>query len=310
MGNIKKSQYQGLRKYNRIVSYLVKDKKKRGVDYDLAEIRKLASSIYPNFKNTNYSRIGKRAVVKAEPFTKSIILKPKETLPTFPSELSDPDERYYWGISEMLTNIQNATLKEDNLFFTSDISGLEDLYFQGGVKIEPSVSAFYGATFKNLVNYLDKERKAGTVDLGSGSQLRVLCTPPQKQGDKWISKIVITDSEGNTNLPDEIKDVVSQYNPEIEYKGFATTKEPSKKEQPSQKLSTSDQVEIEKIKAQERYAIEKLKSDERLAIEQEKTTRDRNAKIERLYELALKGEKNGGISWDRYDKLVEDLFRK
>ena len=28
-----------------------------------------------------------------------------------------------------------------------------------------------------------------------------------------------------------------------------------------------------------------------------------------LWKLAIKGEKNGGISWDRYDKLVDDLFR-
>jgi hypothetical protein len=309
MGNIKKSQYQGLRKYNRIVSYLVKDKKKRGVEYNLAEIRKLASSIYPNFKTTNYSRIGKRAVVSAEPFKKIIVLTPSEKQPTFPSALSDPDERYYWGIYDMLQQIQNETLKDDNLFFTSDIAGLENLNFQGGVKLEPDFDKFYQATFKNLVNFFDKQRKAEKIDLGSGSNLRVLCTKPEKKGDKWISKIVFSDAEGNQNLPDEVNDVIKEYDPAIKYAGFTKPKEPAKQQPAPTKLSATEQIEIEKIKAQERFAIEKIKSEERIAIEKEKTSQLRAEKMAELWKLAVKGEKNGGISWDRYDKLVDDLFR-
>jgi hypothetical protein len=32
--------------------------------------------------------------------------------------------------------------------------------------------------------------------------------------------------------------------------------------------------------------------------------------LDKYYQDALKGEKNGGISWERYDKMIEDLYRK
>ena len=171
MGGIKKKQrYQGLRKYNRIVSYLVKDRKKRKIPYEISEIRQLASSIYPNFRETQFSKISKRAVVTGKPLTKRILPKKEDKLPTFPSELSEPDERYYWGLFDMLTIIQNETLKDDNLFFKSELSGQEDLLIQGGVKIEPTLEEFYQKNFKNFVNFLDQQRKTDKIDLGSGSE--------------------------------------------------------------------------------------------------------------------------------------------
>ena len=105
-------------------------------------------------------------------------------------------------------------------------------------------------------------------------------------------------------MPDEVEAVLLQYNPSEIYQGGSKPKE-EKKSNGVQNISGSEQIEIEKIKAQERYAIEKLKSEERIATEKEKTKRDRNEKIAKLYEKALKGD----IDWDRYDKLVDDLFR-
>jgi hypothetical protein len=306
MGSTRKNRnrYQGLRKYNRIVSFLVKDRKKKNIPYNLTEIRQLASSIYPNFKATQYSKINKKSVVFGKPSTKKIISIPSEKKPTFPSELSDPSERYYWGLFDMLLLIQNATLKEDNLFFESEIAGQEDLEIQGGVPIEPSPQEFYKKYFKNFVNFLDLKKKEDLIDLGSGSDLRIIATEPTKFKDKWVSLIQITDANGSSDLPDEIEAVLLQYNPSEIYQG-GSKPTAEKKSKEVQNISGSEQIEIEKIKAQERYAIEKLKSEERIATETEKTKRDRNAKIAKLYEKALKGD----IDWDRYDKLVDDLFR-
>lgn len=307
MGNIKKNsrRYQGIKKYNRIVSYLVKDRKKKKQEYTLSEIRKLASSIYPNFKQTQYSKIGKKAVVSAEPFTKSIILKPTETLPTFPSELSDPDERYYWGIVDMLTQIQNSILKDDNVFFNSDLAGQENLYIQGGVKIEPDINAFYGTNFKNFVNFLDKQRKEDKIDLGSGSELRVLCLKPIKDNGKWISTIVLTDSEGNPELSEEVKEVLSEYDPNEKYQGTTKPKE-TPQQKATTKLSASDQIELEKIRANENFNIERIKSEERVKIAQTEVELFRLKKIDEYYKDAISGK----ITWERYDKLVETLYRK
>lgn len=301
MGGIKKNQkrYQGLRKYNRIVSYLVNDRKKRKIPYEIAEIRQLASSIYPNFKETQFSKIGKRAVISAEPFKKSILLKKEEKLPTFPSELSDPDERYYWGLFDMLSLIQNATLKEDNLFFQSEISGQEDMLIQGGVKLEPNPEEFYKQNFKNFVNFLDKQRKEDKIDLGSGSELRIIATKPVKVKDQWISTIKIVNSEGNSDITDELKDILDEYQPAQKYEGSARVKQAKIKEPSPVKLSASEQIEMEKIKATERVALEKIKSDEKVRLE-------RVAKMDKYYQDALAGK----ITWERYDKLVDDLFRE
>jgi len=53
-----------LKRYNKIVSTLVKDYKKRGVSYNISDVRKLASAVYPNLKGKAPSKITKRDVVK------------------------------------------------------------------------------------------------------------------------------------------------------------------------------------------------------------------------------------------------------
>ena len=300
MGGIKKKQrYQGLRKYNRIVSYLVKDRKKRKIPYEISEIRQLASSIYPNFRETQFSKISKRAVVTGKPLTKRILPKKEDKLPTFPSELSEPDERYYWGLFDMLTIIQNETLKDDNLFFKSELSGQEDLLIQGGVKIEPTLEEFYQKNFKNFVNFLDQQRKTDKIDLGSGSELRIIATQPVKDKDRWVSTIKIVNTEGNTDISDELRDALEEYSPEQKYEGSAKPKLTKVKEPSPLKLSASEQIEMEKINATERVAIEKIKSEERVRLE-------RVAKMDKYYQDALAGK----ITWERYDKLVDDLFRE
>jgi hypothetical protein len=297
MGGIKKKKrYQGLRKYNRIVSYLVNDRKKRKIPYEIAEIRQLASSIYPNFRETQFSKISKRAVVSGKPIKKVILPKKEEKLPTFPSELNDPDQRYYWGVFDMLTLIQNATLKEDNLFFNSEIAGQEELLIQGGVKFEPTPEEFYKQNFKNFVNFLDLQRKADKIDLGSGSELRIIATQPVKDKDRWISTIKIVNQDGNEDLSADLTNVLDEYIPEQSYEGSTKAKQ---QKQPSIKLSASEKLELEKIQAQERVAMEQIKSNEKVRLE-------RVAKMDKYYQDALAGK----ITWERYDKLVDDLFRE
>ena len=202
MGGIRrKSNYQGLRKYNRIVSFLVQDLKKKKTPYNISEIRKLASSIYPNFKNSQYSKITKRSVVVGIKPKKS---DPQPKKPTFPAELTNPSERYYWATFDMLLLIQNATLKADNLFFTSSIDGQENLEIQGGVPIEPDVQEFYKQNFKNFINFLDKKRKEDKIDLGSGSELRIIATEPVFINKRWNSEIVLVDQDGNSSLSEEL----------------------------------------------------------------------------------------------------------
>ena len=53
--NLKKTS--GLRKWNKIVSIIVKDLKKKGESYDIKEVRKFASQVYKDFKDVAPSRL-------------------------------------------------------------------------------------------------------------------------------------------------------------------------------------------------------------------------------------------------------------
>ena len=56
MGKQKKN-ISGLKKWNKIVSILVKDYKKRGEVYNIQEVRKLASSVYKDFREVTPSKL-------------------------------------------------------------------------------------------------------------------------------------------------------------------------------------------------------------------------------------------------------------
>ena len=79
-----KKQVLGLRKWNKIVSFWVKDLKKKKKDYDIREIRKKASVIYTSFKEIPLSKITKRKVVSKK-------VKKKDTITIGANEVPD-----YW----------------------------------------------------------------------------------------------------------------------------------------------------------------------------------------------------------------------
>jgi hypothetical protein len=65
-----------LKRYNKLLSITLSDYKKKGIEYDLKEVRKEVSSIYPDYKNIAPSRIRKKEVIKS---VKGF--KPKEEAP-------------------------------------------------------------------------------------------------------------------------------------------------------------------------------------------------------------------------------------
>jgi hypothetical protein len=57
MGKKFRKNISGLKKWNKIVSILVKDYKKKGETYDIKEVRKLASSVYKDFREVTPSKL-------------------------------------------------------------------------------------------------------------------------------------------------------------------------------------------------------------------------------------------------------------
>ena len=121
MGKIKRKQEQlsGLKKYNLIVSTLVKDKKKSGEIYDLKDVRKQASSIYPNFKDKPLRSIRKRDIRTATPvglLPRQRGYKKQVQVPYLDESLTDPsNETYYFNLGAFPGKIE--TLSSNEIFF-------------------------------------------------------------------------------------------------------------------------------------------------------------------------------------------------
>ena len=267
MGSIKKQQKRlsGLKKYNRIVSTLVKDRKKKGEAYQLSEIRQLASSLYPNFKETPLKGITKKGVLSASP--KKLLIsqrgykkeKAEEPEYTLPSSFTDPNERYYYDLADLIGAIE--TQVPNDVYFVSQLAGSEGVTIQGGTKIEPSIDAFYTQNFQNLVAYLDKQRNLGQFKDDSGGDFRIVCTPAvkDKKNNRWISQIVMTDPDGNEFGSDEFdpdaSGIMDEFNPNEKY-ASEPSKITAKKTKTPQTPSKSASNEELRVRSKEAENIE------------------------------------------------------
>jgi hypothetical protein len=279
--NLKK--YSGVRKYNKIIRILVKDKKKRGEKYVFKDIQKYASSIYPNFKETPYKSLKIGSVLSAKAVellsTQRNAPKLKETPPFYPLSLISPDDRYYFDVATMIKDIEAKTSNE--IFFISEVLGSEGLIFQGGTQLQVD---FYNKNFQNLVTFLDKKRSEKKIDY---TDIRILCTPPKRnlKTKIWESKIILTDSDGNIGetIEPSIKAVLDEFDPNEKY---AFTKIEFVK---PAKVTGKPSPAAEQISLQE--------SKERIDVEKQKTL-----------QMALEMVKNKQMTWDQYDKLLSRLY--
>ena len=289
MGSVKKNKrYVGLKKYNKLVSTLVKDRKKRKEAYDISEIRSLASSIYPNFKETSLKGLKKKDILSAKPTkllpTQRKYVKEVEPDLIFPEELSSLEDRYYFDLFDMLGVIETQT--SNNIFFVSTIKGSENLEFQGGNQLPPSLDIFYQKNFSQFVKYIDTLRSKNKIDYDS---IRIIATPPKKEKGKYVSYIIITNSEGE-KIDDETNDLFDGFDPTVDYSFLAPAKE-IKGTKPKKESEITDidfEIKKEQIKANKEVEMARLKQ------------------IDKYYQDALSGK----ISWERYDKMIEDLYRK
>jgi hypothetical protein len=290
MGENKRKRLQrtsGIRKYNLIVSSLVKDKKRKKESYSISDIRKLASSIYPNFKGETYSSLKKTKgrILKASPIEK--IAKEADEIPEIPERLLDIDQNYFFDTYKLLDAISRET--SNQIEFTTDISGLEDFSIKGGDDLEPTPSIFYQNTFGNIVNYFNKLVSNKQLDY---TDIRIVCSKPKKINGKWKSKIQILDSDGNkpgsANFNPELLIALEKYNNKETY-----TKPPETKKKPTKKeLSEQAQQEIDAQKF-----IAQQQKEERIEIEKQKTI-----------QIALGLVEKGKMSWEQFDTLMKTLY--
>lgn len=103
MGKQKKN-ISGLKKWNKIVSILVKDYKKKGQVYDIKQVRSLATSIYKDFREVSPSKIKISDVKKSA--KKEIIIEAVDV----PSYWFDNQQNFtYWfQVGEWANRFSNA----------------------------------------------------------------------------------------------------------------------------------------------------------------------------------------------------------
>jgi hypothetical protein len=285
MGITKKNakKYAGVRKYNKIIRIIVKDKKKRGEKYDFKDVQKYASSIYPNFKETSYKSLKISSVLSAKPTellsTQRNAPKLTETPPFFPLSLISPDDRYYFDVASMIKDIEAKTSNE--IFFISEVLGSEGLIFQGGTQLPVD---FYNKNFQNIVTFLDKKRSEKKIDY---TDIRILCTPPKRnlKTKIWESKIILTDSDGNIGetIEPSIKAVLDEFDPNEKYT-----------------FTKIEFVKPVKVAGKPTPAAEQVflqESKERIDVEKQKT-------LQKALEMVQKKE----MTWDQYDKLLSRLY--
>tara|TARA_Y100001972_G_C7647127_1_gene325262 strand:+ start:164 stop:1063 length:900 start_codon:yes stop_codon:yes gene_type:complete len=183
----------GLKKWNKIVSALVKDYKKRKETYDIKEVRKEASQIYKSFKSVPLSKISQKKVKK----TKSTLGKlPKDLKPNtirilatdIPKSEIDKVGGYRYFELEGILDFNNKFPEVPILIKTPD----------NELKINGLIGAYGGSELSNFVNIelreeYDEEYDTifeSSVALQEKNNLPYLLIIPENLSDKDLNKLL------------------------------------------------------------------------------------------------------------------------
>ena len=101
-----KKQPQSLKKYNKLLSLIIKDYKEKGIKYDIKEVRKLTSVVYLDFKKIPASKITKRKAVQTAKRDEQIKLKATD-VPNYWFD-NQANFTYYFQVGDWANQFANA----------------------------------------------------------------------------------------------------------------------------------------------------------------------------------------------------------
>jgi hypothetical protein len=269
-----------------------KYKKIKGVKYLAYKLLKYYPSRYKTYTSalprakellSQIKSTGERVNIKS--FFKFQRKHRKPTIaPYLDDDLMSPDaDNLYFNLGQIDEKIK--TLSSNELFFQSTISDDDLPLIQGGKEQDVD---FYKQYFSNFVNFLDQKRKSKEIDY---DDIRIVCTAPEfdSKQKKWISKIVITDPNGNP-LDDDLKKIIGEFNPNQLY--LPTLSEIQKQEKETKKTKASAELEaqlkLEQEKSKTKKAEEEIKKAE---------------VIKKALELLEKGI----ITHEQFDNIINKL---
>ena len=300
----KYERHLGVNKYNKILSVLVADKKKRGEKYVFRDLQKQASSLYPNFKDQPYKAITKTKIRTSQPqpltpgqrrYSISVQVAPTKLLP---EELTTPN--HYWYLREYDTYIISLP-KDPQIRFISKISPSTSKPFNSGDNIT------YEEYFSSFVNYCNKLKALDEDEDAYNNEWFVVCSTPEKQKDgSYISYII-------SGTPDvDGKFIETDYgfdpdNPELEPGEWESRelKKPTKeKPEPTPEKPVSDK-DIRQKELEIRETELRLKEKE---LENERLKETRRIEVAQAYNKALDMLSKGDISHDDFDRIIGGLY--
>ena len=274
-----------------------KHKKIKGVKYLAYKLIKYYPSRYKSYNQALprarelYSQIrseGDKVNVKSFFKYQRKHRKPKLQEPYLDDDLKNPDaDNFYYNLGQF--GDKSKTLSSNELFFKSTISDSDLPLIQGGVDTDPDL---YKKYFSNFVNFLDQKRKENEIDLTSSGDIRIICTNPEydENEGKWISNIIVTNSDGS-ELDEDYKKVIDQFDPNELY--LTTSYEDWKKSKTETKPGkASADVEAQLQIKKEELKIKKAEEEIKKA-----------SVIQKALELLEKGL----ISHEQFDTIISKL---
>lgn len=139
-----------LKRYNTLLSTTIKDLKKRGVEYDIKEVRSNVSKAYPQFKDTPPSRIGKKKILQAVyEFVPSTAPEPKAK-PISGIKIQATEVPRYWFDTEVeWFELDEHIVKFNNTYPEIPIVIKSP---ENELKIEGQLGGYHGTLLQDFVN--------------------------------------------------------------------------------------------------------------------------------------------------------------
>lgn len=185
----------GLKKWNKIVSALVKANKKAKVDYDIKDVRKEASEIYKSFKSIPLSKLSQKKVNKV----KATLGKPQKALKVS-------------TIRILATDIPKSEIEKVGGWRFFELEGIEDFNNKfpeipiliktpkNEIKINGNIGSYGGSELSNFVNselrdeYGSKEKYnsifESSVAIQEKNKLPYLLITPEDLSNTELNKLI------------------------------------------------------------------------------------------------------------------------
>jgi hypothetical protein len=292
---------KGLKKWNKIVSVLVKDYKKQGIKYDLKDVRKLASNIYSsNFKEVTPSKLRVKDIIEAN---EKVIITALDIDQRWFNE-QDKFARF-WQVGQWASNFSNTFPMIPVMLITKQTQ-------DNPLVVVGATGTYQGSVFQEWVEQVREELENRDEDY---SDMNIFIGTPAYANSKDKTIYAVWYENGSkipkvppkpTQIEPRKKIIVQDLE---ERRQEQEEKEPRKKRGRPKKDKTEPKKPLPK---QEKKPLSQ--DDKRLKGNREKEIQERNIELAKLrqkeLEMARKDYDDGIYNKKEYKAIVKEIMSK